>query len=373
MQGIFLAFFPSVFYSFQAMKSHHLILGLVIAGLALFLTFRNVSFHEIYQSIRGLEIQYLPLAVLLFFASFAVRVYRWHYLCRAVKSIPPRRFYSPMMIGFMGNLLPLRAGEFIRAYLLGKREGIGFSTSFATIVVERIFDMASVLVLFAGLLVFNPQVFVPQGGAGDPRIVTAVRSFGFMSFAVCLGLIAFCFFLLHRQEGTVRLVRFFTRILPQSLQQRIDEILRSFTEGLGVLRDPRGILAVVLLSVLTWMIVVVANYPLYYAYGIQSSVPPSSLVTLVVLLCAAVMIPTPGFIGPFQLAATFMLADLYGVDRAVAASFSLVIWFVQMSTICLAGLFFLLRDNISLVELSRTAREVGDQAQDRPGREAGSE
>jgi hypothetical protein len=68
-----------------------------------------------------------------------------------------------------------------------------------------------------------------------------------------------------------------------------------------------------------------------------------------------------------------MLADLYGVDRAVAASFSLVIWFVQMSTICLAGLFFLLRDNISLVELSRTAREVGDQAQDRPGRESGSE
>jgi uncharacterized protein (TIRG00374 family) len=367
VQGIFLAFFPSVFYSFQVMKSHHLILGLVIAGLALFLTFRNVSFHEIYQSIRGLEVQYLPLAVALFFASFAVRVYRWHYLCRAVKSIPPRRFYSPMMIGFMGNLLPLRAGEFIRAYLLGKREDIGFSTSFATIVVERIFDMASVLVLFAGLLVFNPQVFVPQDGAGDPRIVTAVQSFGVMSFAVCLGLIAFCYFLLHQQERTLRLVRFFTRILPQGLQQRIDEILRSFTEGLGVLRDPKGILAVVLLSALTWTVVVVANYPLYYAYGIESTVPPSSLVTLVVLLCAAVMIPTPGFIGPFQLAATFMLADLYGVDRAVAASFSLVIWFVQMSTICLAGLFFLLRDNISLVELSRAAREMGGQAQDRPG------
>ncbi len=352
------------------MKLHHLIVGLVIAGLALFLTFRNVSFHEIYQSIRGLEVQYLPLAIVLFFSSFSVRVYRWHYLCRAVKSIPPRRFYAPMMIGFMGNLLPLRAGEFIRAYLLGKREGIGFTASFATIVVERIFDMASILVLFAGLLVFNPQVFVPLGGASDPRIVVAVRSFGFLSFAVCLGLIAFCYFLLHQQERTLRLVRFFTRILPQSLQHRIDEILRSFTEGLGVLRDPKGILAVVLLSALTWAVVIVANYPLYYAYGIESIVPPSSLVTLVVLLCAAVMIPTPGFIGPFQLAVTFMLADLYDVDRAVAASFSLVIWFVQMSTICLAGLFFLLRDNVSFVELSRTAREMGDQAQDRPSREA---
>jgi uncharacterized protein (TIRG00374 family) len=349
------------------MKSHHLTLGLVIAGLALFLTFRNVSFHAIYESVRGLEYQYLPVTVVLFFSSFVVRVYRWHYLCRAVKPIPSRRLFSPMMIGFMGNLLPLRAGEFIRAYLLGKREDLGFSASFATIVVERIFDMASVLVLFAGLLVFNPQVFVPDGGTSDPRIIVAARSFGFLSLAVCLGLIAFCYFLLHQQERTVRLVRFFTQVLPHKLQHRIDEILRSFTQGLGVLRDPKGIFAVVLLSAIVWAVVIVGNYPLYYAYKIESIVPPSSLVTLVVLLCAAVMIPTPGFIGPFQLAATFVLADLYGVERSVAASFSLVIWFLQMSTLCLAGIFFLLRDNISLVELSRTAREMGEHTRDPNG------
>ncbi len=355
------------------MKSHHLILGLVIAGLALFLTFRNVSFHEIVQSIRGLEVRYLPLAVVLFFASFAGRVYRWHYLCRTVKSIPPRRLYSPLMIGFMGNLLPLRAGEFIRAYLLGKGEGIGFTASFATIVVERMFDMASILVMFAGLLVFSPEVFVPRGGASDPGVLVAVRSFGFMSFTVFLGLVAFCYFLLHYQEGTIRLVRFFTRILPLKLRDRIDKILRSFTAGLGVLRDPKGIFAVVLLSALVWTVIVVANYPLYYAFEIESIVPVSSLVTLEVLLCAAVMIPTPGFIGPFQLAATFVLADLYGVERAQAVSFSLVIWFLQMSTICLAGLFFLVRDNISLVELSHTAGEMGGVGRDGPGRKAAGE
>jgi uncharacterized membrane protein YbhN (UPF0104 family) len=194
-----------------------------------------------------------------------------------------------------------------------------------------------------------------------------------MSFALCLGLITFCYFLLNQQERTVRVVRFFTRILPQRLQQRIDEILRSFTEGLGVLRDPKGILAVVLLSAASWTIITLANYPLYYAYRIESIVPASSLVTLIILIAAAVTIPTPGFIGPFQLAATFVLADLYGVDRAVAASFSLIIWFIQMSTICLAGLFFLLRDNVSLVELSRTAREMGDQAQDGPPRDRESE
>jgi uncharacterized protein (TIRG00374 family) len=342
------------------MKSHHLILGLVIAGLALFLTFRNVSFQEIHQSIRGLAYPYLVVGVVLFLSSFALRVYRWHYLCRSVKVIPPRRLYSPMMIGFMGNLLPLRAGEFIRAYLLGKREGIGFSASFATIVVERIFDMISVLVLFAGVLVFNPLAFVPQGGPSDPRVAVAVRSFGFMSLVVCLGLIAFCYFLLHQQERTVRMVHWFTRILPRKMQQKLDEVLRSFTEGLGVLRNLNAIFVVLLFSAVLWGVIIVANYPLYYAFRIESIVPASSLVTLLVLICAAVMIPTPGFIGPFQLAVTFVLADLYGVDRPVAASFSLVIWLLQMSVICTAGIFFLLRDNISFFELSRTAREMGE-------------
>jgi uncharacterized membrane protein YbhN (UPF0104 family) len=172
-------------------------------------------------------------------------------------------------------------------------------------------------------------------------------------------LIAFCYFLLHQQARTVRLVHWLTRILPQRFRQKIDGVLRSFTEGLGVLRDPKAIFLVLLFSALLWGVIIVANYPLYYAFRIESIVPASSLVTLMVLICAAVMIPTPGFIGPFQLAVTFVLADLYGVDRAVAASFSLVIWFLQMSVICAAGVFFLLRDNISLFELSRTAREMG--------------
>ncbi len=340
----------------EGMKSRHLLLGLAVALLALVLTFRNVSFREIFLSIRDLEYQYVPLAMVLFFSSFVARTYRWHFLCRAVKPIPPSRLYSPLMIGFMGNLLPLRAGELIRAYLLGKREGIGFSASLATIVVERIFDMISILALFAGLLAWNPLTLIPHGESGNPQVVALMRSFGFLSLAVCLGLISFCFLLLHQQERTLRLVGAFTRRLPRGIHRRIDGILRAFTEGLGILRDPKGILVTLLLSALVWGMIVVANYPLYAAYRIESALPLRSLVALVVLLCAAVMIPTPGFIGPFQFAITFVLADLYAVDRSVAASFSLVAWFVQMTVICAAGLFFLLRDNISLSEVSRTAR-----------------
>jgi len=348
------------------MKSRkvQLLLGLPIAGVALYFTFRGVSFSEIFQNILSLKIRYLPLAVLVFLLSFVARAYRWRQLLMPVKAVPTKRIYSPLMIGFMGNLLPLRAGEFIRAFLLGKREDIGFSASFATVVVERLFDLMAVLLLFAGLLALQPGVFVPQGDASDPRIAGAIQSFGIASLAMCVGIIVFCYFLVHQQTQTLRFVRFFTRIFPQKVQNSIEGILQSFTEGLGVLRDPRGLLICTVWTIVLWGIICLGNYPLFYCYQIQDVMPLSSLVTLIVMIAVAVMIPTPGFVGPFQLAITFVLCDLYGIDKSVAVSFSLVVWFLQMGLIFLSGLFFIVRDNVSFFEMSRSAKEakegVGD-------------
>jgi len=347
------------------MKSRNiqLTIGLLIGAVALYFTFRGVSFSEILNTLKSLKFQYLPVAAFLFLMTFVIRAYRWRQLCMPVKPIPVRRLYSPLVIGFMGNLLPLRAGEFIRAFLLGKKEDIGFSASFATVVVERLFDLVGVLLLFAGFLALDPDVLLPRSDLGDPRLADAVRYFGGASLVMCIGLIIFCYFLIHRQEAALRLVRFFTRFLPHGIQERIDEILRSFTLGLGVLRDPKGILISACLTALLWTVIVFINYPLYCAYQIQSLLPLSSLVAVLLLTAVAVMVPTPGYVGPFQFAVTFALADLYGLDKSVAVSFSLVTWFLQMGLIFLAGLFFIIRDNISFFETSRTAQEAIEEAE----------
>jgi glycosyltransferase 2 family protein len=340
------------------MKSQRLqlVLGIAIAVVALVFTFRGVSFREVFATIKTLRYAYFSFALVLFVLSFVLRAYRWRQLLITVKPVPVGRLYSPLMIGFMGNLLPLRAGEFIRAFLLGKKEETGFSSAFATIVVERLFDLVAVLVIFAGLLLFDPGVFVPRGGQSNPAVVNAIRVFGAASLAICLGVAGFAFLLIHQQDRAIGLVNFFTRFLPERLRQSIEDALRSFTAGLGVLRDPRGIGISILFTAVLWAVIVSMNYPLYYCYGIEGQMPVSSLVTLLVLTAAAVMIPTPGFVGPWQFAVTFVLSDLYGVDRNVAVSFSLISWFLQMVLVFLSGFFFLVRDNVSLMEMSRTAR-----------------
>jgi len=68
-------------------------------------------------------------------------------------------------------------------------------------------------------------------------------------------------------------------------------------------------------------------------------------------------LPTPGYVGPFQFAITFVLAHLYGIEKSTAASFSLVTWFFQMAFIFVVGLFFIIKDNVSFLEISRQAAE----------------
>ena len=90
--------------------------------------------------------------------TFVVRAERWQYL---LGPLGPTRFgmvFRTTVIGFAASaVLPARAGEVIRPYLLARREGLSATAAFATIVVERILDLVAVLLLLAAFLIwFDP-------------------------------------------------------------------------------------------------------------------------------------------------------------------------------------------------------------------------
>ena len=112
---------------------------------------------------------------------------RWRYLVRPVKKdIKTTALFSPLMVGYMANMLPARAGEFIRAYLLSKKERISFSSSFATIFIERLFDLIVLLLLIIWILLFMPEAFTPKTVGVEYQIIDKVRIFGAMSFVLCI-------------------------------------------------------------------------------------------------------------------------------------------------------------------------------------------
>ena len=335
------------------MKKKHLYIGLIIAFLACYYTFRNVSIKELSDALSSMHYIYLLPALLFYVAFYYMRAVRWKYLLLSVKEVHHYRLFSPVMIGFMANMLPARLGELIRAFLLGKRENISFSSSFATIVVERMFDMSFILLMIGSLLFLQPELSGNKRALGDPAMIEKIVMFGWIGLAIIVLFALFTMLLIYRQELVISWIKFICRPFSESMQTKVLDSLTAVTEALYILKDFKTTLIVILLSGVLWTFSLLTYYPFYYAFDLQY-LPFSSLVILFILICIFITVfPTPGFIGSFQAACMVGLHDIFGVPEATAASYGIVTWAFSMGVTTIGGIFFIFKDNISMKDLNK--------------------
>ena len=176
-------------------KARQLLIGVVIAVGALYYTLRNVSMDELITSFKDIDLIYILPAIVLTLLSYVTRAYRWQILLRPFKEIPISDIYAPLMIGFMGNILPARAGEFLRAYLVGKKHGITFAGAFSSIIVERLFDLIILLMLFVWVFVVKVDMFDLQLTFSGISVQSMLAGFGKFCAILVFGLLNFIFLL----------------------------------------------------------------------------------------------------------------------------------------------------------------------------------
>lgn len=331
-------------------KNLHLAAGFIIIIFSLYYAFNDVSASEIIKALNSIRYIYILPAVLMVAVSFLFRALRWRYLIASFKKVKTSNLYSPLMIGLMGNMLPARAGEFIRAYLLSKKEGISYSASFATIFIERLFDLFFVLLLLAWVLFFESAIF-PHGDSGiKSGIMEYMIKFGWISFGLCMLILLFSVFLQYRNQQAMELIKFFIKPLPIKWGEKIISVVNSFSEGLKILRDKRGFTAAVLLSFLICVVIILTFYFLYLAFDLDTKLP---VLSSLILLCLVVdifvaLFPTPGFLGSFHAACVAALHGVFNISKAIALSYGIVSWLVFMGFTVVVGVFFALKDNISI-------------------------
>ncbi len=339
-------------------KKHlHLIIGVVIIGLSLFYAFRGVAIDELRTALKSIHYIYLLPALMIVALSYILRAMRWRYLIRSVKDVKTKDLMSPLMVGFMGNMLPARAGEFIRAYLLSKKESISFSSSFATIFIERLFDLILLLMLLVGTLLFMPDAF----NAGEAsELADKVKIFGAVSFFLCMFILLFSALLQFKREWAMAIVKICIMPFPKSWGDKIIELINSFAGGLLILRDKRGFVATALLSCFIWATFVLTYYPLYFAFGIEDQLPG---VSSIIVLCLTVAIfitiaPTPGFLGSYHLGCVTALHGIFGIQKAVALSYGIVAWLVVMGFTVVVGVMYAVKENISFVQIAANRNQT---------------
>jgi len=344
-------------------KSVQLIIGLVVAFAAVFYTMRNVSVEELLGSFRNVHYGYLVIATVMMVLTYVARGIRWRILVKPIKDIPARDLASPLMVGFMAGVLPARAGEFIRAYLLGKKAEISFVSAFATIVVERLFDLVLLLLLFAWLLVFHGDIFESDISWSGITVHDLAFQFGLFSLGVVIALVIFIYLLIFHYEKAMALVHWFLKPLPENWQYKIIQLVETFSQGLHVVKSLKALIQIFLATGMVWALITLQYYPLYFAYDLQDK-SMASLLLLTVMICILItVLPTPGFLGSFNAGVLIALHEIMHESEVAAVSFGFVGWGLNFAVIIFGGLYFVLHDHISvknLVELDEGVPQRGE-------------
>jgi len=324
-------------------------LGLAAVLLVLFL--RTLDFEAVGRAIASAHVGWLVVATTAgLLGTPLFRSWRWALLLKKAGHPPFLALNSATAIGFAAStLLPARAGEIVRPVALAKSAGLPVAPCLASIALERLIDLVTVIFLF----VVYAVGWAPAAMAGDEagRFALLRRSALLLGLGTLFGL-AFLGFLAAKPERTDRLVKPLLRPLPPKIAAKLESILLSFLDGLGTLGSLREVLVVAAASLFLWMLIGFQVWSTMHAFDLGFPYPVVFFVITWAVLGLA--IPTPGGVGGYHTAVAYALTGFYGVSRNTAGAFALVSHALSFGPITLIGLGFLVAGGFSLRSLAAT-------------------
>ncbi|HSJ26415.1 MAG TPA: lysylphosphatidylglycerol synthase transmembrane domain-containing protein [Longimicrobiales bacterium] len=346
------------------------IVGITISAVLLYVTFSRMDLGEVWQQLRGVNLPLFILATAIVTFVFWIRAWRWRAILEPVADVPFRERFAAVNIGFMGNnLLPARIGEFLRAYALSRLARVPVVGGLASLVVERVFDGIFVIgLLFLAML--SPQ-FPALAGVQEIAVPGTDQSFTIAglagSLAVLVGLIvAVLFALVFWPRRAVRVAEWAVSWMPASFRRPIVSALEAFLAGAGVLRNPRLMLGTAAWSAVLWFWNALGFWVGMLAFGLALPYPAAMFLASSIALAASLP-SAPGFIGPWHLMATFVLADMWGANIATAGAFAVGFHMAGFVPVTLMGLYYAWRMGLSLDEAAASEEVVEDAVEQETG------
>jgi uncharacterized protein (TIRG00374 family) len=337
-------------------------LSLAVAALLLYVSFRKLDPGEIWASLSQASPWLLFLAALVNILHYLVRAVRWRQMLQHFKV--GIRFLSLLTTTFVGFLVswvfPGRLGEFVRPFLLGRKEGIPVSGAVSTVVLERILDAGTVLLLFAGALLLTPAGVITSASRStmDPLL----RSGRFLGLGVLFLLAGLSLLFLYRE----RLFGFLESRYParKGLRATLLRWGREFVEGCHVLAAPRALAMVLLYSIGTWLVIGLSSWLVLRAFHLE--VPLTGIFLFLPLSVIGIAVPTPGGIGSFEFFCSWGLENLFGTPAPEAMAAAVSLHMVSLLPVALFGPISVWQEGVSLGGIVRDSRQGLTRS---PGRE----
>jgi len=324
-------------------KAFRYLLTVLLTVVLLYLSFRGADPEALLAAITAADFGWLLLMFLLLMISHSLRALRWRYLLDPIKpGIGFRNLFSGVMVGyFVNNILP-RAGELVRPYTLGKLERISRSSVLGTIVVERLIDGVSFLLL----LVMIPLIYNGPLSETFPWLESAGI---ILTVSMTAGLLLIVF-LMGRRDLTTRLVGAVAPFFPRRWRDSIIRAVHSFLDGFLIVRHPKNVLLLLLLSFGIWFFYVAMTKAALNAFHLEGSLGWRAATVVLAISSIGIAIPTPGSTGGYHFFTSQTLTHLFSVPEEIALGFATLTHGVGYIGITIIGLYFVLQDHVHLSE-----------------------
>jgi uncharacterized protein (TIRG00374 family) len=321
-------------------------LGILVGLLFIWLAFRGTDVEGIKSSFEAANYLYLIPVVFLCIIVLMLRSYRWGVILEPLEKIDQWSLFSITAVGFMAIvLLPWRMGEIARPYLISRKSAIKMGSSLATIVVERIFDMLTLMVV---LLLVLMMIKLPSW------IFRSACSILIIVIPLFLVLI----FLAVKRDRSIKGIDRIISKLPKTLSSRLMRLLHSFLDGLQILPDLKKTFYLAFLSLLTWSLVALSTYILFLSFESMSRLSLVSAYVVLVITALGVTLPTaPGFVGNYHFSCVLALT-LFGIPKSDALTFAIILNLIQIIVTIVLGLIFLPSLKVSLPALFKGGEQI---------------
>jgi len=335
-----------------------LVILLTVGLLAYFL--HGVEFGPVWEATRHADGRLLSLGLVVTMMTYALRAFRWRYM---LASIGPTRYstaFRTTVIGFSASfLLPARPGEVLRPYLLAKHEGLLPTAAFATIILERLLDLVTVLLLF-GLFVLLVD---PASLSATPEMYARVKTGGLLAAAASVAGLGVFFVLAGHPERLGAWALRIERVLPEKLARAVAGFVETFAQGLAVMRQPGRLLVSLILSFPLWLSIALGIWVSSRAFHMTFGYLGSFLV--MTLLVVGVAVPTPGQVGGFHAMYKVAVVNFYGVPEPTAVGAAIVLHAISFVPVTLLGLVFMAREGLTFARMKQMASENKQASEDR--------
>ena len=306
------------------------ILGILLSALCVWWAFKDFQLSSFLSIINEIRLFYLILITCLLWISVWLRSFRWKYLFQSSYGLDVFSLYRAEMVGHFGNnVLPLRLGELMRAFMVSKDRKVSKSYVIGTIILERAIDTISLIIIAVYLIIISPyDLFL-------------IKNIFWIIFSLLVVIIS------------MSLISIFIKNVKSEI--RFLKHIRELFSGIRSMKFS-AVLPVILLSILIWLIYLLNIYFLQYAFNFNLDF--IQILMILVFSYLALGVPAaPGMIGTYHAAIKFTIVDLFGLPSAQGNAFALVSHAYGYILLTLIGLYYFMKGQFNIEVISKIIKK----------------